>query len=199
MMRRTPMKRTGFKTVTELRGAVSQILTDERNARLFKFLAARSSTTPETELEREQRLMDKARRAMNSVVPRAATMGLGTTAAAPIPKAAPVRSEAYRRAVATLPCAICGVPGYSQAAHANTGKGMGMKACDLTCFPACGPRPGEQGCHAKLDQGALFTKAVRRELEPVWAADTQRRLLAMGLVPASLIDSISTALQGAPN
>ena len=161
------------------------------------FRRARASTTPETEQEREQRLMDKARRAMNSVVPRAAVMGLGSTAPAPIPKAAPVRSEAYRRAVAALPCAICGVTGHSQAAHANTGKGMGMKACDLTCFPACGPRPGMQGCHAALDQGALFLKAVRRELEPVWAADTQRRLLAMGLVPPSLIESITTALQGA--
>ena len=161
------------------------------------FRRASASTTHETEHEREQRLMDKAQRAMNSVVPRAANMGSSTTAAAPIPKAAPVRSEAYRRAVATLPCAICGVHGYSQAAHANQGKGMGMKACDLTCFPACGPRPGFQGCHAALDQGALFLKTVRRELEPVWAADTQRSLLAMGLVPASLIDSISTALQGA--
>lgn len=112
-------------------------------------------------------------------------------------KAAPVRSEALRRAVASLPCAICGIYGYSQAAHANTGKGMGMKACDLTCFPACGTRPGEVGCHAKLDQGALFTKAVRRELEPAWAADTQRRLLALGLIPPSLIESISQALQGA--
>ena len=150
------------------------------------FRRARASTTPETEQEREQRLMDKAQRAMNSAVPRAATMGLGTTAAAPIPKAAPVRSEAYRRAVATLPCAICGVPGYSQAAHANQGKGMGMKAFDLTCFPACGPRPGIQGCHAALDQGALFSKAVRRELEPVWAADTRRKIQAMGLWPKGL-------------
>lgn len=158
-----------------------------------------ATTTVESEANREQRLMDKARRAMNSVVPRAATMGLPPTAAAPIPKAAPVRSEPYRRVVATLPCAICGVHGYSQAAHANQGKGMGMKACDLTCFPACGPRPGFQGCHAALDQGALFLKAVRRELEPIWAADTQRRLLTMGLIPPSLIDSISTALQGATN
>ena len=150
------------------------------------FRRAASTTTPESEQEREQRLMDKARRAMNSVVPRAANMGLATTAAAPIPKAAPVRSEAYRRAVATLPCAICGVHGYSQAAHANQGKGMGMKACDLTCFPACGPRPGFQGCHAALDQGALFTKAVRRELEPVWAADTRRKIQAMGLWPKGL-------------
>ena len=106
--------------------------------------------------------------------------------AAQVHKAAPVRSEAYRRTVATLPCAICGVHGYSQAAHANQGKGMGMKACDLTCFPACGPRPGFQGCHAALDQGALFLKAVRRELEPVWAADTQRKIHAMGLWPKGL-------------
>jgi hypothetical protein len=42
-----------------------------------------------------------------------------------------------------------------------------------------------QGCHENFDQGALFTKAVRRELEPVWAADTQRRILAMGLWPQS--------------
>lgn len=74
---------------------------------------------------------------------------------------------------------------------------MGIKACDLTLFPACCDRPGVRGCHSLLDQGALFTKAVRRELEPVWAADTQRRLLAMGLVPLSLIESISQALQGA--
>lgn len=150
------------------------------------FRRARASTTPETEQEREQRLMDKAQRAMNSAVPRAATMGLGTTAAATIPKAAPVRSEAYRRVVASLPCVICGTPGHSQAAHANTGKGMGMKACDMTCFPACGPRPGFQGCHAALDQGALFLKAVRRELEPVWAADTRRKVHSLGLWPKNL-------------
>lgn len=158
------------------------------------FRLARASTCPETEQEREQRLMDKARRAMNSVVPRAANMGSSTTAAAPIPKAAPVRSESYRRAVATLPCAICGVPGYSQAAHANTGKGMGMKACDLTCFPACGPRPGFQGCHAALDQGALFSKAVRRELEPVWAADTMRKLWEMELIPDSMKNQVAALI-----
>lgn len=112
-----------------------------------------------------------------------APRAVSTAPASQVAKTAPVRSEAYRRAVASLPCAICGVYGYSQAAHANTGKGMGMKACDLTLFPACAPRPGEVGCHAKLDQGALFTKAVRRELEPAWAADTRRKLLALGLWP----------------
>jgi hypothetical protein len=43
-----------------------------------------------------------------------------------------------------------------------------------------------RGCHSKLDQGALFTRAVRQQLEPAWAADTQRRLLAMGLWPKNL-------------
>ena len=103
--------------------------------------------------------------------------------AAKVEKSAPVRSEALRRAVASLPCVICGMPGYSQAAHGSEGKGMGIKACDLTLFPACCDRPGVRGCHSLLDQGALFTKAVRREREPVWAADTRRKLLALGLWP----------------
>ena len=37
--------------------------------------------------------------------------------AAQVSKAAPVRSEAYRRVVAGLPCIACGIQGYSQAAH----------------------------------------------------------------------------------
>lgn len=115
-----------------------------------------------------------------------APQAIAFVAAVPVLKDAPVRNEAYRRAVASLPCVICGIYGYSQAAHANTGKGMGLKACDLTLFPACCARPGEEGCHARLDQGAMFTKTVRRELEPVWAADTQRKVRAMGLWPANL-------------
>ena len=114
-----------------------------------------------------------------------------TTAAAPVVKAEPIRSDAYRRAVAGLPCINCGVPGYSQCAHSNSGKGAGIKASDLDSFPLCTVHPGAdgrlvQGCHENFDQGALFTNAVRRELEPVWAADTQRRILAMGLWPKAL-------------
>jgi len=120
-----------------------------------------------------------ARKSTYSVVSR-------EVCAAPITKSAPVRSEAYRRAVASLPCCICGVPGFSQAAHGSAGKGMGIKACDLTLFPACCDRPGVRGCHGQLDQGALFKRAVRHELEPVWAADTQRKIQAMGLWPKTL-------------
>jgi len=115
-----------------------------------------------------------------------APQAVATAPAAPIAKDKPVRSEAYRRAVAGLPCVICKVPGYSQAAHGSDGKGMGIKACDLTLFPACCDRPGVRGCHGQLDQGALFTKAVRHQLEPAWAADTQRRIHAMGLWPKGI-------------
>lgn len=136
---------------------------------------------------REARDPDRMR-SVPSVTPGAfrTPVAVNGAPAPQVAKAAPVRSETYRRAVASLPCVICGMPGHSQAAHANTGKGMGLKACDLTCFPACGPRPGAPGCHAQLDQGAMFTKAQRRELEPVWAADTQRRVQALGLWPQSL-------------
>ena len=101
------------------------------------------------------------------------------------PKSAPVRSESYRRAVASLPCVICGIAGQSQAAHGSGAgtavcKGMGLKSCDLTCFAAC------VTCHHQLDQGALFAKAARHALEPAWAADTQRRIHAMGLWPKNL-------------
>lgn len=62
------------------------------------------------------------------------------------------------------------------AAHGSSGKGMGIKSCDLeTLFPACADRPG-----------ALFSKAVRHQLEPVWAVDTQRRIHAMGKWPKGI-------------
>jgi len=140
----------------------------------------------------EQRDPDRVR-VMPTVVPGAFRLPepVASAPAAQVAKDAPVRSEAYRRAVASLPCAICGVPGYSQAAHANQGKGAGIKASDLDSFPLCTVHPGAdgrlvQGCHENFDQGALFTKAVRRELEPVWAADTQRRIHAMGIWPKAL-------------
>lgn len=146
----------------------------------------RSTFKPRTP-HREARDPDRVR-AVPTVTPGAfrAPQPVATTPAEPVNKDAPVRSEAYRRAVASLPCVMCGIAGYSQAAHGSEGKGMGIKASDLTLFPACAPRPGIAGCHAELDQGAKFSKAVRRELEPVWAADTRRKVQAMGLWPKNL-------------
>lgn len=107
------------------------------------------------------------------------------------PKDDPVRHEGYRRLVAAMPCKHCGISGYSQAAHPNTGKGAGTKTDDRLCFPLCTVHPGPfwalvQGCHADFDQGALFPKAVRRALEPVWGADTRRAIIAAGQWPEDL-------------
>jgi len=106
--------------------------------------------------------------------------------AAAVPKVVPVESERYRRLIALLPCKLCGIDGFSQAAHPNTGKGAGTKTDDRLCFPLCCDRPGVRGCHPQFDQHALMTKPARRLIEPAWGADTRRQIETMGLWPASL-------------
>lgn len=103
------------------------------------------------------------------------------------PKDAPVRSEPYRRLVASLPCDNCGTIGHSQAAHADQGKGMGVKTCDLTCYPACGPHTvfmhyserQEQGCHSRIGSSGYLTREDRREYEAEAAARTRLALIVM--------------------
>lgn len=189
MMRRTAMKRTGWArssttaptTVKKPRNVVVQPVNSTPDAiksdEVCDFAQVVLNTTPV--------LAGKAHAAIKSVA-KSPISPTTSTRVGPRPKSASVRNETYRRLVAAMPCVICGMPGYSQAAHGSAGKGMGIKACDLTCFPACCDRPGVRGCHSRLDQGALFSKATRHALEPVWAADTQRRIHAMGLWPKNL-------------
>jgi hypothetical protein len=81
------------------------------------------------------------------------------------PKTPRVRSEAYRRFVAEQACFACGLAGYSQAAHANHGKGLSLKACDLQTFPLCAPHHGWIGCHQQHDLCIGLTRSERREIE----------------------------------
>ena len=72
-------------------------------------------------------------------------------------------SEKLRRAIASLPCAICGIEGASQHAHANSppfGKSMGMKSHDFHAFALC--HEGANGCHTKHDQNHAGLNAVQR-------------------------------------
>jgi hypothetical protein len=103
-------------------------------------------------------------------------MGRTTEAITPVPKAQPVSDESYRRWVASLPCAHCGIEGYSQAAHADEGKGLAMKSSDETCFPLCADRPGRRGCHSLIGASGMFTKWQRRELEQRYAEKTRQQL-----------------------
>lgn len=132
---------------------------------------------------RDQQKADR-RSALAATRGRPATMGPAELA--PAPKDEPVRHEGYRRLVALLPCKACGIAGYSQAAHPNTGKGTGTKTDDRLCFPLCCVRPGIEGCHVLFDTGRLLDKAARRAIEPAWACDTQRQITALGLWPKDL-------------
>ena len=92
-----------------------------------------------------------------------------------VPKEEPLRSESYRRYVALQECFACGVTGYSQAAHANNGKGLSIKSDDRTCFPLCSPRPFSMGCHTMHDLSIEMTRDERRAIEVVYVERMQAR------------------------
>lgn len=94
-----------------------------------------------------------------------------------------MRSEKYRRVVASLPCIECGLEGYSQAAHSNEwshGKGRGMKASDTALFPLCADRLGVQGCHSRFDQYKLYPREEMEAVTNRFIAQTVMQLLASG-------------------
>jgi len=94
-------------------------------------------------------------------------------------KAAPAHEEAHCRAVAALPCANCGIQGYSQCAHSNRkqdGKGMGKKAHYLATFPLCCTRPGVVGCHVEHDQCIGMTRDEADSRTDHYITDTHQKL-----------------------
>lgn len=100
-----------------------------------------------------------------------------------LPKTEPKRSEAYRRYVASKPCAHCRRAGPSQCAHGDEGKGMGIKASDETCFPLCSDAPGRQGCHSMIGASGKFTRDQRRTLERNYGEDTKMQAISDGQWP----------------
>ena len=101
------------------------------------------------------------------------------------PKEDPIRSEPYRRLVAMLPCANCGIEDQSQAAHPPP-TGKGIKEDDRMCFPLCCTRPDKQGCHALFDQYKLIPKALMRDCAADWAAETRDTIEGNGMWPRGL-------------
>lgn len=106
---------------------------------------------------------------------------------APQPKDAPARSEPYRRLVASLPCALCGIHGRSQAAHGDEGKGLQLKSSDTTCYPACGPHDGRPGCHYLIGSTGTYTRTERRAMEASFARQTWAALLKLGRHDAKVL------------
>jgi hypothetical protein len=108
------------------------------------------------------------------------------TKATPSPKSNHLRSDTYRRLVAAMPCARCGAVGRSQAAHADEGKGLGIKTDDRTCYPLCCTTPGRVGCHDIIGGSGSMTRDERRVTEQAYGAMTRARITADGAWPAGL-------------
>lgn len=85
---------------------------------------------------------------------RPSVMALAQAPAAPCPKEDRHSSEAWRRAVAEIPCVFCGKP--AQAAHRNLGKGLALKTDDCLTAALC------PACHGEIDQGKTLTREQRR-------------------------------------
>ncbi|WP_315534008.1 hypothetical protein [Delftia acidovorans] len=144
--------------------------------------------------DREVRLAQRAARAMDSA---RATAGLACTSIVVmgaastglvVPKAEILECEAYRRAVAALPCIWCGICGFSQHAHLNLGKGMGLKTDDRTGFPLCCTRPDIGGCHVAYDQYRLVDggREAHRDYGLEWGRITRHTILESGQWPQRL-------------
>lgn len=101
------------------------------------------------------------------------------------PKDEPVRHEGYRRLVAALPCCLCGIEGFSQAAHGPS-LGRGIKATDVETFALCADRPLTVGCHSQFDRYALWGAEMRRTMAEKWARETRAQIKADGNWPANL-------------
>lgn len=144
--------------------------------------------------DREERLAERAARAMASAratagmaAPSVLATGPATTGQA-LAKDDAQRSEAYRRAVAGLPCMWCGISGFSQHAHLNRGKGFALKTDDRTGFPLCCARPGIEGCHIAFDQYRLVNggREVHHHYGLEWGRITRHTIRERGLWPARL-------------
>ena len=94
-------------------------------------------------------------------------------------KKRPTVETVHFRRVAMLPCACCGITGYSQAAHSNryqNGKGAGIKAHYLATFPLYCSRLGILGCHIEHDQCIGITREEADTRTQLYIADTRQKL-----------------------
>jgi len=89
-----------------------------------------------------------------------------------VPKAVILRSEPYRRYVASQECFSCRLQGFSQAAHANEGNGVALKVCDSRIWSLCAPHHGLIGCHQQFDLAIdMGSRDERRELANKWVVE----------------------------
>lgn len=182
MMRRTPMKRTPMSP--------GRAHASDYHANREQRLAARALQAIKSAAEAKNAFSERDRPpALANKAQEATKSGVIAPTCGPIAKQIQMRSEAYRRAVASLPCAHCGIDGYSQHAHENgPDKAKGMKVDDRRAMPLCCARPGVEGCHAAFDQYRLVPggRAAHHAQGQVWAAQTRQQIEKSGRWPSKL-------------
>lgn len=102
------------------------------------------------------------------------------------PKEAVIEHEGYKALVRQLPCAHCGIIGFTQFCHSDEGKGMGIKTDSRRGWPGCGPHGDSPGCHHLIGSTGTFTREQRRALEERYAAETRAKVFGSGLWPRGL-------------
>lgn len=106
------------------------------------------------------------------------------------PKPFTWRNEKHRRNVAALNCVVCGRHGPSQCAHMNATKGLGLKADDSLCFPACPP------CHSAHDQGGVYgSKEARWQKEWEYVDATRAELISRNQWGSEVEQNYKRAIQ----
>lgn len=103
-----------------------------------------------------------------------------------VPKQNALQNEAYMAAVRKLPCARCGVVGFTQFCHADEGKGLGIKTDCRLGWPGCGPHGDEPGCHWFVGTSGRMKREDRRAFEAQAGLETRREIVALGAWPATL-------------
>lgn len=180
-MKRTPMKRSAWpkrkaeprQIERDTRASVKQAPPD-REARIEARAARMAASMEAISAERDKRPPVAIAQNLHAAAPATAK-----------PKEDAVRSEPYRRLVAAMPCAHCGAVGYSQHAHENVGKGMGLKVDDRRAMPLCCTRPGIEGCHQAFDQYRLVPggRDGHHAAGAEWAAKTRKAIEESGKWP----------------
>lgn len=103
-----------------------------------------------------------------------------------LPKQDAIQHEGYMAAVRKLPCARCGIGGFTQFCHADEGKGMGIKTDCRLGWPGCGPHGDLRGCHWYVGTSGDMAREDRREFERAAGNLTREAIRHHGLWPASL-------------
>lgn len=116
----------------------------------------------------------------------AAVARVEARAAAPVPKGEYLQHQGYMAAVRRLPCARCGVVGFTQFCHADEGKGLALKTDCRLGWPGCGPHGDDPGCHWYVGTSGRMKREDRRAFEARAGLDARLAVAARGEWPATL-------------